>query len=253
MPVLNAKINGAWVPLTFLTPPEVFIGNTAPVGNEVMWIDTTTTPPTTKAFVAGAWVTVGAIAPDEVWVGPNDPGNAAVELWYDSDAAAVSVPYGMPIYSTVAEMNASVWPPYTRAIVNGVIYRNVSQGVWGRETPLSGVIAGPGGNWSGAQQTLITLNITAEPIKRFLQCTWHCLCNSLTGGDLQLYLDGNYIYAWRPPAGQSMAEVSNHSIDLAAGAAHTLTCRYNPSGQSMTTFNDATFHQLNWVIMPVLA
>jgi hypothetical protein len=99
MPVLYANISGVWTPINFATPPEVHIGPTQPTGNETMWIDTSTNPPTTKAFIGGTWVTVGAVSPNEVFVGPSDPlpADPQVELWYDSDAVAPSVPGGVGI------------------------------------------------------------------------------------------------------------------------------------------------------------
>jgi len=109
MPVLYAKIANVWTPINFATPPEVFIGSTTPSGNETMWIDTSTNPPTTKAFVGGAWVTVGAVAPNEVFVGPNDPlpTDPQTELWYDTDAPAPPTPSPLfQIYPNTAALNA---------------------------------------------------------------------------------------------------------------------------------------------------
>lgn len=74
-----------------VAPEEVIIGDTEPTDTAAdLWVNTADAN-SLYADIDGTWTKVTADvgeAPNEVAVGPDDPG-AEVELWYDTDAAAM--------------------------------------------------------------------------------------------------------------------------------------------------------------------
>jgi hypothetical protein len=105
---------------------EIWVGSTNPrptYPTIELWVDTTTTPPVTKAWVSGAWVVTsgsgGGTSTDEVWIGSNDPHAAhpTIEVWIDT----------------------SVSPPITRAWISGAwVVTTAPNEVWiGTDDPIA--------------------------------------------------------------------------------------------------------------------
>jgi hypothetical protein len=245
MPVLKAKIGGVWTDLTFLTPPEVAIGNTTPTGNQVLWIDTTTAPPTTKAFVGGTWVVVGAVAPDEVWIGTDDPNNPQVELWYDTDASpsvlpGVGLPAGGAINQFLTKKSANNYDTQwiTPAKNPQVFYTSL----------LSNTPVAPNVN-----ATLLTLNVPITPAGTILIASFQAVYLAPgTAGvfDLVHNFGPQGVVDQRSDSGGQSRVANWTGVGLSSGAAITCTMAAYTWGNQQINFYNTTTNIMVMAVAP---
>ena len=232
MAVLHAKIAGAWVPINFTSPPEVHIGSTTPPGPQTIWIDTSTDPPTTKAWVGGAWVTVGtAGGSDEVWIGTADPmpANPEIELWYDTDAPApaasvAGVPSGGTAGQVLAKKTATSFDTEWRTnpqIFRAFLAANTS-------VPAAGAL------------DVVTLSVPVTPAGTILMATFSTAYlhpSGITGAfDLAYSLGSQSVVDQRNDGSGTSKCTSMTLVGLSTGAGLTAKIVINNWGGQATNF-----------------
>lgn len=158
-------------------------------------------------------------------------------------------------FPNLAAMNAAVGTVVGNVGVtvdNGIMYRRLAAG-WARVTPLSGFVAGSGGDYP-AGTDLIGYQVSADPGPRTISFVFNAYVTNRTGGTmfLEAIMAGAQITVYQHPSttvnGASQINLALMGWPIAAGATPLLTIRNTVASAGMSA--SASLNSLSVQVNP---